>query len=107
MAFTDFTLRALPVGRVTVNQDGSRTFFLDSINIYLDDRFNFEDEEFLGGWDRDKLRFASLLTTRGYTTLYNSSFRDFRRRNGKGGDFWVLSRPREAPEFVPFSYTCR
>ena len=107
MAFADFTLRALPVGRVTVNQDGSRTVFLDSINIYLDDRFNFAGDAYLGCWNSAKLDFSILARTSLYSELNNMAFRGFRSRHGKGGDFWLLSRQVKASEFVPFSNTIR
>lgn len=107
VAFAAFTLRALPVGRVTVSQDGSRTVFLDEIHIYIDDRFNFSGEAYLGCWSRTKLDFAVLANADLYSELNNMAFRRFRSRHGKGGDFWILSQQIRSPEFVPFSYTAR
>lgn len=106
IAFANFSLKALASGKVVVNDDGSRTISIVRLYIYLDDRFNFEGEAFLGFWNRSILKFK-MIALDGSWELSNSAFRGFRSRHDKGGDFWVLSRPRESPEFVPFSYTIR
>lgn len=56
---------------------------VDEVGVYVKDSFDFEGEEFLGGF----------LGVWGYrdTFVYNSDFRQWRLKNNAGGDFRVFS----------------
>lgn len=103
LALGDFTINALPEGRVTPKGNGKYEICIDKVFIFINDRFNFEGEEYLGKWDLDNITGDTLLVPlfelRG-DRLYNSYFKQF-SKHGYGRSFPVLSRLQEIENFYP------
>lgn len=105
-ALADHTIRVLPVGSIEVLSDGSRRITVNEIYAYIQDRFNFEDNEWiifspLGFWSKKELNFESLMVPvlTSYKFLTNNDFNEFRDKFKKGGDFVVLSPLYKCQEF--------
>lgn len=66
----------------------------ESIDVYLWDSFDFEDDGMvsqpLGFWD-EMANIVSKTPGQGLTYVDNASFRDWRTANGMGGDFYLFS----------------
>ena len=74
--------------------------------VYAYDAFQFEDDGFvkeaigLGSWSCQELDFAKRFYSSGsYVRLQNEIFRQFRKRRGFGGDFYVFTRPHKVENF--------
>lgn len=75
--------------------------------VYAYDAFQCEDDgwikeklERLGNWSCQELDFSPLSFPSGsYVRLQNEKFRQFRKRCGFGGDFYVFTRPHKVEKF--------
>ena len=80
---------------------------VERIGVFVHDTFNFgkhdEKDQTYGYWNCRELRFESPLAgffaTPDAVELKNSDFQAFRKANGRGRDFLVLSLPRVIEDF--------
>ena len=79
---------------------------MQKCTVYAYDAFQFEDDGFvkeaigLGSWSCQELDFAKRFYSSGsYVRLQNEIFRQFRKRRGFGGDFYVFTRPHKVENF--------
>ena len=83
---------------------------VEKIAVFAHDTFNFgkhgEDNQSYGYWNCWELRFKGIFTVSDAVKLRNSDFQAFRKENGMGRDFLVLSLPRLVPDAIlrPFEY---
>ena len=61
---------------------------IEKVGIYIVDSFDFNGHQFLGFWSPWDVSRAPITT---YEAVWNSTYRDWRARNRKGGDFMVFS----------------
>lgn len=98
-ALGDYTINALPEGRVRYVGNGEHEICLDKVYYFINDSFNFEGNEPLGPWklkymDNDGNEKAQL------TFIDNFLLRNY-RKFGYGRYFPVLSRLHEVENFTP------
>ncbi len=102
-----FTLRALAGGYVEPLPSGKHRIHMQKCAVYAYDAFQFEDDGWfkeklvgLGNWSCQELDFSPLSFPSGsYVHLQNENFRQFRKRRGFGGDFYVFTRPHKVEKF--------
>ena len=100
-----FTLRALAGGYVEPLPDGRHRIHMQKCAVYAYDAFQFEDDGLvkeaigLGKWSCQKLDFSRVPFSESYVRLQNENFRQFRKRYGFGGDFYVFTRPHKVENF--------
>ncbi len=99
-AMGNFTLRGLAAGQYQVINGNINIKFENAAAVVLD-TFNFDGSDLLGSWNC--AADATLLMHS--ITLYDYSFREFSRRHGYGGDFLVVSEPRQLDNFTPIEFT--
>jgi hypothetical protein len=79
---------------------------IQEIGVYIKDSYDFEGYQYLGSWSDDDFSLMGNDDTDG---IYNETFRGFRERSGKGGDFLVFSdvirMPLDSSYFPPYSLT--
>jgi hypothetical protein len=61
---------------------------IERVGIYIFDSFDFNGFQFLGFWSPTDVTRAPIP---GYVEVWNSTYRDWRSKNGRGGDFLVYS----------------
>jgi hypothetical protein len=74
----------------------------------MEDQYDFEGHQFLGFWDIENHR-ASLLPSIPPSCLSwvdNGSFRSWRDRNNKGGDYFVYSDVKQEAIDPPIVFYC-
>lgn len=101
-----FTLRALAGGYVEPLPSGKHRIHMQKCAVYAYDAFQFEDDGWikekligLGSWSCQKLDFFKIPFSKSYVPLHNENFRQFRKRCGFGGDFYVFTRPHKVEKF--------
>ena len=102
-----FSLRALAGGYVEPLSDGRHCIHMQKCAVYAYDAFQFEDDGLikekiigLGSWSCQELDFSKRFYSIGnYVCLQNENFRQFRKRCGFGGDFYVFTRPHKVEKF--------
>lgn len=83
--------RTVPV-RVVKKVVGHRVE-IDKVGIYIRDSYDFQGNQELGYWDFDKIRMNKIFIPGG-TPLNNSTFRAWRSKTGRGGDYIIFSDVR-------------
>ena len=63
---------------------------IEQVGIYIRDSYDFEGNEELGYWDLDRARMSKR-KIEGGTPLNDSTFRAWRNRTGRGGDYLIFS----------------
>ena len=102
-----FTLRALAGGYVEPLSDGRPCIHMQKCAVYAYDSFQFENDGWikekligLGSWNCQDLDFSQNRFKGGsYKFLNNEAFRQFRRKNNTGGDFYVFTVLHEVENF--------
>lgn len=94
-----YALFALARGRVDVDGD-SRVITVSGASVFVRDNFDFEGFYPLGQWDCDTGIFDGVVPY----NVDNGDFRNFRQRNGVGGDFYVYAAPRNVDGFTEYVY---
>lgn len=90
-ALANFNLRVVVAGSVEPSAvPDTWRIAVNQVGIYVWDSFNFEGFQPLGYWD-DATDTVSRSPFDSGTWVDNSTFRDWRKTNGKGGDFLVFS----------------
>jgi hypothetical protein len=92
------------VGKVVIDKDKRPIFEVDKVGIYLRDAYDYNGFQALGIWNKDRIlskaESALVVTTGpgaiaglvgGFQPIFNSTFRDWRDSNGRGGDFLIYS----------------
>jgi hypothetical protein len=93
-----FTFRVAVAGDVTPKKNGGGyRVTIDTIGIYVRDSYDFDGFQPLGAWSDTDLTGEIALPFTGATEVYNSTFRDWRTKNHRGGDFLVYSDVRTLP----------
>jgi len=94
-ALNGFNYYAIVAGCASKNSSGEVSFVnVKNIGIYLRDSWDFQGYEYLGAWNFSThavRKFAGVLPGFGFTNVFNSDLRDYQKRHGKGGEFWVFS----------------
>lgn len=79
---------------------------VEEIGVYVKDSYDFNGDQYLGAWSDDDF---SLLGNPDTDGIYNDTFRDFRDKSGRGGDFLVFSDvlrfPLDSSYYPPYSLT--
>jgi hypothetical protein len=99
-SLANFVFRIIIVGEVSpiLNEKkfttGKYQVRVDEIGIYIKDSYDFNDapgkDQTLGNWDIDDSSVGRTFLNGG-ENIYNSDFREWRKKNNKGGDFFVYS----------------
>lgn len=79
---------------------------IDALGFYLRDCYDFNDDQPLGNWGPDGV---AMLPSSRLVMVENESFRKWRKRHNRGGDFIIFSDVRwEAlPQALTWDYTIR
>lgn len=90
-ALGNFVLNVVVAGFVR-NNDSGPGFYVDihEVGVYVKDSYDFEGDQFLGFWDSSD-NSVSMFNFLSGTKIDNVDFRNWRAKNGKGGDFQVFS----------------
>jgi hypothetical protein len=102
-----FTFYALVSGTVTPVTSGGKTSYQISITeaaVYVRDSYDFEGFQPLGFWD-DSDNSVSPTNFFSGTLVTNGSFRDWRKTNGRGGDYLIYTDLVRLPLARPFTFT--
>lgn len=91
MALGYFVFRATVGGRV-MPWNGGHRIIIDEVAIYVRDSYDFNGEQALGVWSDDEF-IGGWSVVRGYS-VSNASFREWRKANGRGGDYLIFSDAR-------------
>jgi hypothetical protein len=83
------TLRMAIKGFVTPMPKGSHAIHIEEVGVYVRDSYDFNGLQHLGYWDIDK-NYGGRNFFKG-TKVKNADFREWRNRQGKGGDYIVYS----------------
>jgi hypothetical protein len=117
-AFGNALVRLAVSGLVTP-VDGGWRIVVDQVGTYLRDSYDFNGDQPLGSWGRSGFSRVAVLAAeiavdareaesfwrRGvsYFTVSNGSFRRFRTRTGRGGDYMIFSDLRRTALARPIS----
>ena len=101
-----FVVAALPQGRIEPVLSGGYQITISSVALVVIDSFDFEDDSWwnlfmsqpLGRWDCESKQFGA------GQEVSNKSFRNFRGRHKKGGDFRVYTQPQLLENWQEFVY---
>jgi uncharacterized protein DUF6402 len=84
------------------------------VGIYVRDSFDFEGFQYLGAWSDDPMDFSPMpgpvseidvfIDAPNYTPVFNLSFRKWRERTGRGGDFLIFSDIKRVPLQPPDTF---
>jgi len=85
-----FTFRVVVAGESEAVRGGKTKVYVHQVGIYVRDSFDFNGDQFLGFWD-DSDNSVSMINPLSGDKVTNASFRDYRSKTGKGGDFLVYS----------------
>jgi hypothetical protein len=92
---------------------------IDEVGVYIQDSFDFEGSQFLGCWTDNPDDFSPIPPPVGvvpvgpipipipnlrFVPVFNSTFRDWRASNGRGGDFLVFSDMKRTPLSAPDTF---
>lgn len=77
---------------------------IKEVAIYIKDSYDFNDFQYLGCWDDVKNTVSRNPAASG-DTVYNSTFRDWRTKNGMGGDYMIYSDVTKISLSPPDSFT--
>lgn len=90
-ALGKFTYRVAVQGTaVAVDKKPQHSVRIESIGIYIRDTYDFNGDQPLGFWNF-KTGAVSRTPGFGYEYIENKTFRAWRAKNGRGGDFLVFS----------------
>ena len=90
-ALGNFAFRVVVAGYVTAASGVSGyQVTMTEVGVYIQDSFDFNGDQFLGYWD-DSDNSVSMINPFSGTSVSNQDFRDWRAKNGRGGDFRVFS----------------
>lgn len=92
-ALNGFSYYAIVAGCASKNSSGAVTFVnVKNIGIYLRDSWAFQGFQYLGAWNfsTHAVRSAAGLLP-GFTNVFNGDIRDYQKKHGKGGEFWIFS----------------
>ncbi|MFZ4702269.1 MAG: DUF6402 family protein [Candidatus Methylumidiphilus sp.] len=73
---------------------------IKEVGVYVKYSYDFNGDQFLGYWD-DSDNSVSMWNALSGTGVSNQDFRDWRAKNGKGGDFRVFSDVKRTPLSLP------
>lgn len=91
-ALGKFVFRFAVEGKVSPESAGLRTITIEKVGVYVWDSYDFNGTQVLGFWDKDDNSVSDSVWGFGSGSLIdNESFRDWRKANSKGGDFYVYS----------------
>ena len=95
-ALHNFNLDAIFAGKYYPH---GKTVCIRKVGVYVFDRFGFSEakDQYLGNWKKPDI-FEYILIGRDIRethSVYNSSFRQYQERTGRGGDFFVFSDLKE------------
>jgi hypothetical protein len=79
---------------------GQTQIAITSVGIFMWDSFDFEGDQSLGYWD-DTDNSVSYAFSFSVTETRNANFRDWRDKNGRGGDFLVYSSDVKVTTLTP------
>lgn len=107
-ALGNFAFRVVVAGGVTAAGSGRSEYqvTITEVGVYIRDSFDFNGEQFLGYWD-DSDNSVSMINPLSGTGVSNSDFRDWRSKNGKGGDFLVFSDIKRTTLNPPDTFVVR
>lgn len=106
-ALGNFAFRVLVSGSVTAASRMSEyQVTITEVGVYIRDSFDFNGDQFLGYWD-DSDNSVSMLNPLSGTGVSNSDFRNWRSRNGRGGDFLVFSDIKRTTLTTPDTFITR
>jgi uncharacterized protein DUF6402 len=106
-ALGNFAFRVLVSGAVAAASGGSGyQVTITEVGVYIRDSYDFNGEQFLGYWD-DSDNTVSMFNPLSGTSVSNSDFRDWRSRNGRGGDFLVFSDIKRTTLTTPDTFIVR
>jgi hypothetical protein len=86
-----FSLSVVPKGSATMSRDGTISYTLTEIGVYILDSFEFGGFQPLGSWKSPNGVRARPVSSGGFTAVSNSSYRTYRAATGRGRDMLVLS----------------
>ena len=89
-ALGNFSIYVSPIAGEASLEQGRTKIRLDKVGFHVMDSFDFEGSQSLGYWDEDANRVETGFFFGG-TSVSNESFREWRARDKKGGDFLVYS----------------
>jgi hypothetical protein len=102
-----FTFYTLVSGTVTPVKNGATTSYQITITeaaVYVRDSYDFEGFQPLGFWD-DSDNSVSPTNFLSGDSVTNGSFRDWRKKNGRGGDYLIYTNLVRIPLAKPFTFT--
>ena len=99
-ALGKFTFRVLVSGWLTAGGASGYQVAISEVGIYIRDSYDFQGEQDLGYWD-DADNAVSMVNPLSGTGVSNKDFRDWRSKNGRGGDFIVFSDIKRTRLLVP------
>lgn len=88
-ALGSFVFRVIVAGTVAARRPSGHQVTITDVGVYVRDSYDFNDQQFLGFWD-DSGSVSAANPTSG-TSVWNSTFQQWRSRHGRGGDFLVFS----------------
>jgi hypothetical protein len=92
-ALGNFAFRVNVAGTVAARPGGQYRVALSEVAVYVADSFDFEGDQPLGFWNEDNNTGAKTALSGG-KPVANVTFRNWRAKNQKGGDFLVFSDVR-------------
>ncbi len=105
-ALANFTFHLLARGEVEILDSSRVRVTITGVGVYVRDSYDFTDDptswsapsswtsQPLGSWDFEKMKYHGRTNLWGWDTVLsadNKAFRDWRTKNGKGGDFRIFS----------------
>lgn len=85
-----FNFRVVVAGSVVPALPGPYQVTITKVGVFVRDSFDFEGFQFLGFWD-DSDNSVSAFNPLSGTAVFNSTFREYRKQHGRGGDLLVFS----------------
>lgn len=98
-----FTFRIVVAGLVTAVLPQGHEVTITKVGVYIRDSFDFEGFQFLGFWD-DSDNTVSAVNPFTGTSVFNSSFRDYRDNHHMGGDFMVFTQVKTTDLKPPHTF---
>ena len=88
-ALANFVFQVVIAGSVSPKGKGHQVD-IKEVGIFVRDSYDFEGGQYLGTWDDVKNTVSRNPAASG-EAVYNSTFRDWRTKNGMGGDYMIFS----------------
>lgn len=104
-----FRLRIAIAGSVSPSApplNPGHVVIVNEIGVYAWDSFDFQEEQLLGCWNEVQNSFR-LVGAPGWECVSNETFRNYRTRTGRGGDFLIFSDVRRVRLNNPDSFLIR